>query len=55
MVEAEQHEYVVDIGGLPHTFLLTKQQAKERGLSDADLVSKQRPAPSNKARSVSNK
>lgn len=45
-------EYTVVIGGLPHTFLLSPEQAKARGLSDADLVKravKAAPAPANKA------
>lgn len=60
----EQHEYTVQIGGIDHTLLLTKQQAKERGLSDSARVSakqdakpatKAAAAPRNKARSAKDK
>lgn len=51
-------EYVVSIDGLPHTFLLSPEQARERGLTDADLVNKAvkaAPAPANKARAAESK
>lgn len=53
-----RREYTVTIGGLPHTFLLSLEQAKERGLTDADLVrpaAKAAPAPANKSRTTQNK
>lgn len=34
---ASRREYEVSIGGLRHTFRLTEEQAKERGLTDGDL------------------
>lgn len=52
---ADQREYKVMIGGLPHTFLLDPQQAKERGLTDQDLVVKRAEKPANKARTPQNK
>lgn len=52
----EQNEYTVDISGLPHTFLLTPEQAKGRGLSEANRVeTKQAPEPKNKARGAQKK
>lgn len=55
----EQDEYTVLIHNLPHTFLLTPEQAAARGLSDDDKVKrpeqKQAPAPKNKARTASTK
>lgn len=50
-----QKEYKVIIGGIPHTFLLSPEQAKERGLSDGDLFVKQAERPVNKSRTVQNK
>lgn len=52
---ADQREYRVMIGGLPHTFLLDPQQAKERGLSEQDLIVKRADKPANKARVPQNK
>lgn len=52
---ADQREYRVMIGGLPHTFLLDPQQAKERGLSEQDLIVKRAEKPANKARTLQNK
>jgi hypothetical protein len=46
-MEDEFRIYEVEINGLPHTFRLNREQAKERGLTDANLV-KQAPAPANK-------
>jgi hypothetical protein len=52
-MEDEFRIYQVEINGLPHTFRLNREQAKERGLTDADLAKspdpvKQSPAPANK-------
>lgn len=52
---ANQSEYKVMIGGLPHTFLLDPQQAKERGLTDRDLIVKRAEKPANKVRIPQNK
>lgn len=53
-----RREYLVTIGGLPHTFLLDAEQAKERGLTDADLAksaAKSARVPENKSRTPQNK
>lgn len=57
----DRKEYVVHIGGVPHTLLLTEATAKSYG--DAAVEAKQKkepeakeaPAPKNKARSADSK
>lgn len=52
---SDQREYKVMIGGIPHTFLLDSQQARERGLTEQDLIVKRAEKPANKARVPQNK
>jgi len=47
-------EYTVLIGGLPHTLLLSDEDAKARGVW-VEPETKQAPKPTNKARAASNK
>ena len=42
------NEYVVNIGGIDHTVLLTDEDAKAQGLKPVEA--KAAPAPKNKAR-----
>lgn len=44
---AERSEYVVNVGGIPHTFLLTEQEAKKAGAQPKTKAVEQ---PKNKAR-----
>jgi len=44
-------EYIVDIGGLEHTMLLSDEDAKRMGATEV----KQAEKPANKARTASNK
>lgn len=46
-------EYTIELGGLPHTVLLTDEDAKRRGLSAP--AEKQADAPKNKARTAADK
>lgn len=48
---AELKEYVVLVNDLPHTMLLSEEDAKARG----GVETKEASAPVNKARGVSNK
>lgn len=41
--------YELEVGGVPHTFQLTAEEAERRG---AKLVSKAAPKPKNKARTA---
>lgn len=48
-------EYTITIGGIPHTFQLSDEDAKARGLDVPELATKQAEAPKNKARAASTK
>lgn len=48
----ETKEYVIEIGGLEHTVLLSEDDAKARGLTEPAAKAK---APANKARTAANK
>ena len=49
---SDLQEYVVELGGVEHTFLLTEEEAKVR---DAKPVQSKARAPRNKAREADNK
>ena len=49
---AERKEYVVDIGGIPHTILLTDEDAERYGDKATPVKAKQ---PANKSRKPANK
>lgn len=51
-MSGELKEYEVLVNGIAHTFLLSDDQAKERGLT---VTTKAAPAPQNKARTVTTK
>ena len=55
----DRKEYVVSIGGIPHTLLLDEATAKSYGASvvegKKEPEAKQSPEPKNKARSADNK
>ena len=44
-------EYVIDVGGLEHTVLLSDEDAKRLGATEAKAA----PAPANKSRAAKNK
>jgi len=50
---SDMKEYAVDINGVPHTFLLTDEQAEARGAKPVET--KAAPLPANKARTPVNK
>lgn len=57
---AERKEYVVTVGGIPHTLLLDEADAKRYGVAQEpkkakEPEAKQAPAPKNKARSADTK
>lgn len=54
---SELTEYTVHLGGLPHTLLLDKENAKRLGLTDSDRAGADTKAatPANKARTADNK
>lgn len=53
-VPEELQEYIVDIGGLPHTLLLDKAAAERYGEA-AKKVTAKAAAPANKARAADSK
>lgn len=50
-------QYTIDVGGLPHTFLFSDEEAKARGLTadESKAAPKSVPAPKNKARKAVDK